>query len=270
MAVTSFFLLFILSVCDICGCKVTQNLPKHDITARKNYFLSVQHIFRNFVDKMTPRILNIIVAAGSGSRFGADRPKQFCMLHDRMVLHHAISRIKAATPDSHTVVVMSRDWAESVDSLGCTVAIGGATRWHSVKNALAACSDIAADVITVHDGARPLPSSDMIQRVIHACVNHHGAIPVIPVTDSLRRTDGTPANRADFRAVQTPQAFRAELLRRAYDVEFRPEFTDDASVMTAAGFTDITLVEGDPMNLKITLPMDIEIANVYLQHGAGR
>jgi 2-C-methyl-D-erythritol 4-phosphate cytidylyltransferase len=219
---------------------------------------------------MTQRILNIIVAAGSGSRFGADRPKQFCLLQNCMVLHHAIKRIKAATPGSHTVVVMSRDWADAVDSLGCTVAIGGATRWHSVKNALDATADVAADVITVHDGARPLPSAAMIERVIAACSQHHGAIPVIPVTDSLRRVDGSPANRADFRAVQTPQAFCADLLRRAYDVEYRPEFTDDASVMTAAGYTDIALVDGDPMNLKITLPMDIEIANVYLQHGAGR
>jgi 2-C-methyl-D-erythritol 4-phosphate cytidylyltransferase len=122
-------------------------------------------------------------------------------------------------------------------------------------------------MILVHDGARPIPSTDMIHRVIDACKNHHGAIPVIPVTDSLRRTDGRPANRGDFRAVQTPQAFQAKLLREAYCQPERPEDTDDASVMTAAGFTDIVLADGDPYNIKITNPLDLKIAELFLQSG---
>ena len=92
---------------------------------------------------------------------------------------------------------------------------------------------------------------------------------MIPVTDSLRHIDGHAVNRAEFRAVQTPQAFRADLLRRAYSLPYSDTFTDDASVMSAAGFSDIALTEGDPMNLKITLPLDLEIAKLYITHGAG-
>ena len=136
-----------------------------------------------------------------------------------------------------------------------------------MRNALAECAHVEADVILVHDGARPLPSRSMMERVVAACRDHQGAIPVVAVTDSLRRADGSPANRADFRAVQTPQAFRADLLRQAYGVPESPEFTDDASVMTAAGFGDIALVDGDTRNIKITNPMDLKIAGLYLEDG---
>lgn len=215
---------------------------------------------------MPARVINIVVAAGSGSRFGSLLPKQFCMLRGQSVLDHAIGRLNDALPESTTVAVLAPQFMDRVS--GHTVVSGGATRWESVKNAIDATADIDADVIIVHDGARPLPSAGMIRRVVAACREHHGAIPVVAVTDSLRHIDGTPANRADFCAVQTPQAFRADLLRRAYDLAFRPEFTDDASVMTAAGFSDIAMVEGDPMNIKITHPADIEIAEIYLTHGA--
>ncbi|MDE7389133.1 MAG: 2-C-methyl-D-erythritol 4-phosphate cytidylyltransferase [Muribaculaceae bacterium] len=208
-------------------------------------------------------VINIIVAAGSGSRFGSELPKQFCMLGERTVLDHAIEHIESALPGSTTVVVLSPEHLHRVN--GRITAIGGSTRWESVKHALEATADMKADVITVHDGARPLPPADMIRRVTEACRTHQGAIPVIEVTDSLRRKDGTPVNRSEFRAVQTPQAFRADLLRHAYSLPYRPDFTDDASVMSAAGYTDIALVDGDPRNLKITRPADIEIAAIYLR-----
>lgn len=215
-----------------------------------------------------PKIINIIAAGGSGTRFGADRPKQFCQLQGRSVLEHAFCRLQTAVPLSTTVVVIAPVWRYMAPA-GALLAEPGATRWQSVKNALAVCNGIEADVIMVHDGARPLPSRAMISRVIDACACHQGAIPVIAVTDSLRRTDGSAVNRADFRAVQTPQGFRAELLRRAYELPEQADFTDDASVMSAAGFTDIALVDGDPYNLKVTLPPDLDIAALYLKHGAG-
>ena len=214
------------------------------------------------------QIINIIVAAGSGSRFGADRPKQFCMLNDRRVVDHAISRLRQAYPNAVNVVVLSHDWLDAVVADDVMSVEGGATRWQSVSNAIKATERIPADVILVHDGARPLPSLDMIHRVAQACGTHQGAIPVVPVVDSLRTVDGEPVDRARFRAVQTPQAFRADLLRRAYRLPYSTEFTDDASVMSAAGFTDIALVEGDVRNLKITMPMDLAIAQLYLNHGA--
>lgn len=221
---------------------------------------------RNFATMK--RVINIVAAGGTGTRFGADRPKQFCMLEGKAVLCHAVERLQRAMPGSVTVVVIASEWRDFAPE-GAIVAEPGATRWQSVNNALQVCEHIDADIITVHDGARPLPSSAMIRRVVEACAQHQGAIPVVPVTDSLRRVDGSPANRVEFRAVQTPQAFRADLLRCAYRLGERPEFTDDASVMSAAGFADIALVDGDPMNLKITLPPDIDIAALYLKHGAG-
>lgn len=217
---------------------------------------------------MMPTIINIIAAGGTGSRFGADKPKQFCQLNGKPVLLHAAERLMAATGDAPVVVVMAEEWADMAPQ-GTIIAPPGHSRWQSVHNALEASKNIPADVILVHDGARPLPSRALVQRVIAACANHQGAIPVVPVTDSLRRVDGSPANRADFRAVQTPQGFRADLLRQAYSLPERPDFTDDASVMSAAGFSDVALVDGDPMNLKITLPPDIQIAELYLNHGAG-
>lgn len=215
------------------------------------------------------KIINIVVAAGSGTRFGADRPKQFCMLDGKSVLAHAVERLRAATGFAPTVVVVSPGYEDEVPS-GCMITHGGATRGGSVRNALRAIESMDADVILIHDGARPLPACHSILHAVEACRDHQGAIPVIPVVDSLRRaSDGEPVNRADFRCVQTPQAFRADLLRRAYQLTAGEEFTDDASVMTAAGYGDIALTDGSPSNLKITLPLDIEIASLYLKHDTG-
>lgn len=209
------------------------------------------------------KCITIIAAGGTGSRFGADIPKQFCELQGRPVLHHAADRMRRALPDGLMVVVIDPMWAHMAPP-GVILAPPGKTRWESVKNALKACAAEDADVILVHDGARPLPSAHMVRRVVNACIEHQGAIPVVEVTDSLRRTDGTAVRRVDYRAVQTPQAFRAELLRQAYALPERSDFTDDASVMSAAGFTDIAMVQGNPCNIKITLPLDLQIAALYL------
>lgn len=178
------------------------------------------------------------------------------------MLEHAVERIESALPGSETVIVVSPEYRDLAPDR--QIVIGGTTRWQSVKNAIESTDAEQADVITVHDGARPLPSAGMIRRVVEACDTHQGAIPVVEVTDSLCLTDGTPVKRADFRAVQTPQAFRADLLRQAYRLPYSENFTDDASVMSAAGFTDIALVEGNPSNIKITRPADIKIAEIYL------
>jgi len=212
-----------------------------------------------------PVVLNIIVAAGTGSRFGGDLPKQFCLLGGRPVLHHSIERMRAGAPGSVTAVVLSGRMAGRVElPAGCIVVEGGATRWESVRNAIEATSGIDADVITVHDAARPLVPREVVGRVIDACSAHDGAIPVVPLADSLRHVTDGAVDRSLYRAVQTPQGFRAALLRRAYELPYRAEFTDDASVMSAAGFADIALVDGAPSGFKITLPLDLEIARLYL------
>lgn len=212
------------------------------------------------------RFIVIIAAGGCGTRFGSALPKQFCLLDGKPVLHHAFDRFAECLPGAVVVTVIDPDRREYVPA-GSLTATPGHTRWESVRNALEACKDVDADVILVHDGARPLPDAAMIMRVVEACRDHQGAIPVVAVTDSLRRADGSPVNRADFRSVQTPQGFRADLLRRAYLLPRREDFTDDASVMSAAGFTDIAMVDGSPRNIKITHPLDLKIAEIYLSDG---
>ncbi len=122
----------------------------------------------------------------------------------------------------------------------------------------------------IHDGARPLVDTATVERVINAAKNHDGAIPTVAVTDSLRKieSNGNSLNvdRSSYRAVQTPQGFIASKLIRSYELPFDPLFTDDASVMAAAGFHDMALVEGNISNIKITHPLDIDIAELYIKH----
>lgn len=222
----------------------------------------------------TKRTLHIVVAAGSGNRFGSVLPKQFCDLNGRPVLMTTIERLRACGGD--ILVVISRDFVD--DWLGMcrrhgfespAVTEGGATRWHSVANALATADASHYDVITVHDGARPVVDRATVDRVVKAIHDGaDGAIPVIALTDSIRiiADDGTShsVDRSRLRAVQTPQAFNGSRLAEAYSHPYSPAFTDDASVMEASGFTDLRLVDGSPRNIKITYPGDIAVAKINL------
>ena len=218
-------------------------------------------------------IYNIIVAAGSGSRFGAALPKQYCLMNGRPVLMLTIENMRVALPDSHIVLVLNKDfvdyWAELCEQYSFVsprVVVGGDSRWQSVKNAVDTIPR-EAEVITVHDGARPIVDRMMVERLIAALDDAPGAIPVVSVTDSLRRVNeqgSAPVDRSQYKAVQTPQAFHADKLVEAYSLPSNPTFTDDASVMAALG-NDVALVEGDTYNIKITNPLDIEIAQLYLR-----
>lgn len=225
----------------------------------------------------TPPIYNIIVAAGKGTRFGAELPKQFCMLNEYPVLMHTINQMRNALPTSKIAVVLNRDfvdfWRELCEKFqfpSPQIVTGGETRWQSVKNAIDSITEAITDnsIITIHDGARPIIDKQMVARTINATLTHSGAIPVIPVTDSIRQLqpNGTscPVDRSCYRAVQTPQAFQAHKLIKAYTLPYCDSFTDDASVLAAANFDDIALVEGDPKNIKITHPSDIKIAAIYM------
>lgn len=222
------------------------------------------------------KISIIVVAAGSGSRFRSDVPKQFCLLDGCPVVVHALRRLREALPSAQAIVVISSRessrWAEISRAYGLdgvAVAHGGASRWESVRNGLSLV-DSEAEVVLVHDGARPLVDTPTVKRVVDAARNSDGAIPVVDVVDSLRMVSGdgssVPVDRSVYKAVQTPQGFPASKLRQAYALPFSPLFTDDASVMAAAGYTDISLVEGAVSNLKITNPRDIEVARVFLRH----
>ena len=222
----------------------------------------------------------IIVAGGSGTRFGAEVPKQFLVLGGKPILMRTIAAFEEALcgVDHELVVTLPADqfglWHELCDqyafSVHHRVAAGGQTRWHSVKNALDSIDDIAdVDIIAVHDGVRPLASVALIERVLEAARRDGAAIPVVALNDSVRQCDGGGAShaldRSSLRAVQTPQAFDARLLLEAYAQPFDPTFTDDASVVERLGHR-VALVEGETSNLKITRPMDLALAEYLLSH----
>ena len=224
------------------------------------------------------KTIAIIVAGGSGTRFGAQLPKQFLELGGKPILMRTIEAFEENRDGSFDVIVtLPADqmalWHElcekhAFDVLHHVVA-GGETRWHSVKNALDSIGDIAdVDVIAVHDGVRPLVTTDLIGRVLEAARRDGAAIPVVSLNDSVRQVIGGISHaldRATLRAVQTPQAFDARVLVDAYSQPYQPIFTDDASVVEQLD-RSVTLVEGDPYNLKITRPMDLALAEYILTH----
>lgn len=226
---------------------------------------------------MHGNIYNIIVAAGSGSRFGADLPKQYCQFCGRPLLMTTIERFQKALPGSHIILVISPSHKDLWEELcrkhnfeSPKTVFGGDSRWESVKNAIDTTpSPLPSNaIITVHDGARPLVSTQLIERVIApVAAGKAGAIPTTPVNESLRvitddNAGSAPVDRSRYRSVQTPQAFNGELLKQAYRLPYQSDFTDDASVMAAAGHTRMELVDGDAINIKVTLPADIKIAEL--------
>ena len=226
------------------------------------------------------KTLAIIVAGGSGTRFGAQLPKQFLELKGRPILMRTIEAFGQCGDCSFDIVVtLPADqmdlWQQLCHKYGFDlphrVVPGGETRWHSVKNALDSILDINdVDIIAVHDGVRPLITAELIGRTIETARRDGAAIPVVTLNDSVRQVKGEISHaldRSTLRAVQTPQAFDARLLHDAYSLPYQPTFTDDASVVECAGHL-VTLVEGDPHNLKITRPMDLALAEYLLNQDA--
>lgn len=222
----------------------------------------------------------IIVAGGSGTRFGAQLPKQFLELAGKPILMHSIEVFGKNGDGSFDVIVTLPEgqmalWQQLCEKYAFDVphrlVAGGETRWHSVKNALDSIVDIAGvGVIAVHDGVRPLATAELIGRTIEAARRDGAAIPVVMLNDSVRQVTGDASHaldRSTLRAVQTPQAFDARLLMDAYSLPYQPTFTDDASVVEQFGHP-VTLVEGDPNNLKITRPMDLAVAEYLLNQDA--
>jgi 2-C-methyl-D-erythritol 4-phosphate cytidylyltransferase len=211
-----------------------------------------------------PSVWVIVVAAGSGSRFG--RPKQYEELAGRPVLDWSLAaaRATAAGPGDGVVVVVPPDRAGEPPRHADRVVAGGATRSGSVRAGLAEVPG-NADIIVVHDGARPLAGVDLFARVVEAVrEGADAAVPAVGVTDTLRHRSGGQVDRDRLVAVQTPQAFRAAALRAGHAPE--PEATDDASLVEATG-GKVVIVEGSPANLKITRPIDLVIAEALLRSG---
>ena len=203
---------------------------------------------------------------------GAQLPKQFLILGQEPILARTINTIHEALPAAEIVVVMAEQYVELWRNLSARfevarhkVTVGGKERFYSVKNGISALSEDVC-TIAIHDAVRPLATKKMIIRLMLEAEKHSAVIPVVAPVDSYRIIQGDSSriiNRAELRMVQTPQVFSAEALRKAYEQEFSELFTDDASVMEAAGHT-IHLCEGEQQNIKITRPEDIIIANAII------
>lgn len=220
-------------------------------------------------DARAAAVWAIVVAAGEGHRFGG--AKQFQPLGDRRVIDWAVSG--AARWCEGVVVVLSEARADAWSpppvspgrcSGGVFVAAGGVLRSDSVRCGLSLVPG-DAEIVLVHDGARPLAGDAVFMRVIQAVRDGaDAAVPVTDLTDTIRRRDGGTADRTELVAVQTPQAFRADVLRAAH--AGGADATDDATLVEAAGRT-VTMVAGDSRNLKITESHDLAMAEVLLRAG---
>lgn len=195
-------------------------------------------------------------------------PKQFLMLGGMPVVARTINTCSEALPGAEIVVVLPEEHIALWENLRARfdvaphrIVAGGKERFYSVLNGIKALSD-EVEYIAVHDGVRAMATKRLIIRAMLAAEEHDAVIPVVDVVDSYRRVEGSESYivpRSELRIVQTPQVFKAALLRAAYDVPFSPAFTDDASVAEAYG-AHIALVEGERTNIKLTTPEDMAYA----------
>lgn len=199
-------------------------------------------------------------------------PKQFMLLGGMPVVARTINTFSETLPGAEIVVVLPKEHIAMWKNLAARfdVAVhkcvaGGSERFHSVKVGIEALSQEVTS-IAVHDGVRALVSKKLIIRAALAVEENEAVIPVIDVVDSYRKVTNQGSEivpRGELRIVQTPQVFKSETLRRAYEQDFSTSFTDDASVVEATG-VGITLIDGERSNLKLTTPEDIEWAEMWL------
>lgn len=228
----------------------------------------------------------ILLAGGSGQRFGADRPKQFVRIGERTVLEHSLAAFEQSPHIDAILIVSHPQHLDEVRELLpssqhpklLTVVAGGAERQDSTLNALRALAQITDSPleqirILIHDAVRPAVSQSIIERVCTALHTHQAANLVVPVTDTLLEVNdnGTTAampSRARYRRVQTPQGFHAATLQHAYDVALTdPNFqaTDDCGVVFRyLPEVEIALVEGEQRNIKLTYPEDLHVLHHLL------
>ncbi len=207
------------------------------------------------------RVWTVVVAAGSGTRFGG--PKHLADLAGQRVLDRSVATATGVSDGVVVVVAADQvvDITATISADGVTVVAGGDSRSESVRLGMAAVAS-DAEVILVHDGARPLADRVLYERAIMAVSSGaDAAVPAVPVTDTIRRIGGGVVDRSTLVAVQTPQAFRAEALRQAHDAG--GDATDDASLVEAQGGT-VMLVDGSRDNIKITNPEDLAIAHTLV------
>ena len=212
----------------------------------------------------------IILAGGTGSRAGGTLPKQFQYVRGKRLIWWSVEAFKAFDPDCRIIMAVHQNFLDNWDlilgpeerELGFEIikVSGGASRFYSVKNALSIIDDPDA-VVFIHDGARPLLTPDLISRGASVVSSGVGAIPVIPLVDSIReltQSGSVSVDRSRFVAVQTPQIFMCGDIRKAYELaDSDVGFTDDASVGEKFGIEIVTF-PGDSKNIKVTNPEDFK------------
>lgn len=204
---------------------------------------------------------------------GTQIPKQFLELNGTSILALNIQNIQTTLPNANIVVVLPFNaqayWEENLATLFPKVKMvaGGAERFHSVKNGLEAMPSV--ELVLVHDGVRPFVSKQLLTDLITACKSNEAVVPVLTVSDSLRKLiegdESIVVNRSEFVRVQTPQIFKFDVLKQAYNQEFQEIFTDDASVVEHLGIS-VKTVKGDEFNIKITTPFDLLLAETIQHH----
>ena len=212
----------------------------------------------------------VLVAGGKGMRMGTSLPKQYLPLAGKPVLMHTLEKFFSADPSLLLILVLPKDDFEYWNSLCVSHAFvlphqlvpGGESRFQSVKNGLMALP-FQEGLVAIHDGVRPFVSEKVIQNSFELAAEKGSAIPVVALKDSLRKveTSGESSfqDRAHFRLVQTPQTFQLKPLLQAFAVEELAIFTDDATVYEHQGW-EISLIEGNPENIKLTTPEDLAFA----------
>ncbi len=215
----------------------------------------------------------IIVAGGRGKRMGADTPKQFLPIAGHPLLMHTIENIISFDSTTNIIVVLPSDEIDTWKDLCIShdfhikhqIVEGGSERFFSVKNALDICDNDG--LIAVHDGVRPFVSKETWTRCMQCATENGTAIPCVAPTSSLRmRTEDSSTvsvDRTNYLEVQTPQMFRAEIIKQAYEQAYTPTFTDDASVSEKYGHKTFT-TEGNIENIKITTVIDLKFAEILI------
>ena len=224
--------------------------------------------------QQAPRYFALIPAAGVGARMAASSPKQYLPISGKPMLRHTIDAFLSSELIAHTYVVVSRDdgHIDAVAPPGAVTVLrcGGATRMESIRNGLDALAGIidSDDWVLVHDAARPGLDAALIEKLITTVgTDPVGGLLALPVVDTVKRSGAGAVEtvaRDGLWLAQTPQMFRYKLLGDALAAALDPALvTDDASAVEAMGLSP-RLVEGHPRNLKVTLPSDIRIAEMYL------
>jgi 2-C-methyl-D-erythritol 4-phosphate cytidylyltransferase len=218
----------------------------------------------------------VIVAGGSGQRMGVAKPKQFLFLQNKPVLWYTITAFLQAFADIEIIVVVPEEYIFLGEELKrvfhekerINIIAGGDTRFHSVKKGLALTEP--GSVIFVHDGVRCLVTPQLIKNCLEQAIKKGSAIPAIAATDSIRiiqKDKHVVADRNHVRIIQTPQTFLADIILPAFENEYQPAFTDEATVVEAMG-KEVFLIEGEYQNIKITRPVDLVIAEKILEERA--